>query len=155
MKLTFLGTGAADVMREVFDDCTFGWGDKSIRRYSSTLLDDKFLFDCSIFTLGGLKLCNKDQSEIEHLLSEYGDDGKAPNPIAKGMSYIKTNVKLSIDGSDSAIAELITDGCNMGIKSLNKYLDQYKAADERSKDFAKKLIKMEEKLCRTVRNYIQ
>lgn len=95
------------------------------------------------------------KSEIEHLLSEYGDDGKAPNPIAKGMSYIKTNVKLSIDGSDSAIAELITDGCNMGIKSLNKYLDQYKAADERSKDFAKKLIKMEEKLCRTVENYIQ
>ncbi|MDD6478442.1 MAG: hypothetical protein PUF48_01325 [Oscillospiraceae bacterium] len=95
------------------------------------------------------------KSEIEHLLSEYGDDGKAPNPIAKGMSYIKTNVKLSIDGSDSAIAELITDGCNMGIKSLNKYLDQYKAADERSKDFAKKLIKMEERLCRTVKNYIQ
>ena len=95
------------------------------------------------------------KSEIEHLLSEYGDDGKAPNPIAKGMSYIKTNVKLSIDGSDSAIAELITDGCNMGIKSLNKYLDQYKAADERSKDFAKKLIKMEEKLCRTVKNYTQ
>ena len=67
MKLTFLGTGAADVMREVFEDCAFGWGEKSIRRYSSTLLDDKVLFDCSIFTLGGLKLCNKDQSEIEHL----------------------------------------------------------------------------------------
>ena len=68
MKLTFLGTGAADVMREVFDDCTFGWGDKSVRRYSSTLLDDKVLFDCSIFTLGGLDLCKKDKSQIEHLL---------------------------------------------------------------------------------------
>ena len=68
MKLTFLGTGAADVMREVFEDCAFGWGEKSIRRYSSTLLDDKVLFDCSIFTLGGLALCSKDQSQIEHLL---------------------------------------------------------------------------------------
>jgi hypothetical protein len=32
----------------------------------------------------------------------------------------------------------------MGVKSLSKYLNQYKAADEKSKDYAKKLIAMEE-----------
>ena len=68
MKLTFLGTGAADVLREVKEDVSFGWGNKSVRRYSSTLLDDKLLFDCSIFTLGGMDLCKKDKSKIEHLL---------------------------------------------------------------------------------------
>ena len=29
--------------------------------------------------------------------------------------------------SDKPIAELITDGCNMGVKSLNQYLNQYQA----------------------------
>lgn len=84
--------------------------------------------------------------EIKMLLKEYKDEGKAPNPMAKGMSWIKTNVKLAVDDSDKTVAELMTDGCNMGVKSLNKYLNQYKAAEERVKDIAKKLIKIEEEL---------
>ena len=37
------------------------------------------------------------------------------------MSFIKTNFKMGMNESDTTVAELITDGCNMGIKSLNKY----------------------------------
>ena len=62
------------------------------------------------------------QEEIEVLLENYQDDGKDPNPMAKGMSWIKTNVKLAVDESDETIADLMTDGCNMGVKSLNQYL---------------------------------
>ena len=36
------------------------------------------------------------------------------------------------------VADLMTDGCNMGVKSLSRYLNQYKAADEQSKNIAKK-----------------
>ena len=49
-------------------------------------------------------------SEIQHLLGEYHDDGKEPNPIAQGMSWIKTNAKLMTDTSDHTVADLITDG---------------------------------------------
>ena len=56
--------------------------------------------------------------------------------------------------SDSTIAELMTDGCNMGVKSLNKYLNQYKAADEVSKDICKRLINLEEKLTVQVREFL-
>ena len=66
--------------------------------------------------------------------------------MAKGMSWIKTNVKLGLNDSDNTIASLMTDGCDMGIKSLNRYLNEYEAADEKSKDIAKRLIKIEEKL---------
>jgi hypothetical protein len=45
------------------------------------------------------------------------------------MSWMKTNMKLSMEDSDATIADLMTDGCNMGVKSLNRYLNQYKAAD--------------------------
>ncbi len=92
--------------------------------------------------------------EIQDLLDKYKDDGKEPNPMAKGMSWIKTNVKLAIDESDATIANLMTDGCNMGVKSLNKYLNEYEAADEVSKDICKRLINLEQKLTEQIRCYL-
>ncbi len=92
--------------------------------------------------------------DIQKGLDEFGDDGKDPNPMAAGMSWIKTNVKLMMHESDHTIADLMTDGCDMGVKSLSKYLNQYKAADERSKDIAKKLIKIEQKLADDIRGYL-
>ena len=94
------------------------------------------------------------RGEIEELLGEYHDDGKDPNVIAKGMSAMKTNVKLGMDYSDSTIADLMTDGCNMGVKTLNRYLNEYKAADEISKDITKRLIKLEDTLARDIREYL-
>lgn len=94
------------------------------------------------------------KSEIQVLLDKYHDEGKEPNPMAKSMSWIKTNVKLVMNESDETIADLITDGCNMGVKSLNKYLNKYKAADEQTKDITKKLIKLEEKLSVDIRKFL-
>ena len=74
--------------------------------------------------------------------------------MAKGMSWIKTNVMLAADGSDATVADLITDGCNMGVKSLNRYLNQYAAADEKAKTVAKKLIRLEEKLTQSAGAYL-
>ena len=67
---------------------------------------------------------------------------------------IKTNVKILLDDSDETVADLITDGCNMGVKSLNKYLNEYEAADEVSKDIAKRLINLEEKLAVDIRKFL-
>ena len=94
------------------------------------------------------------KTEILSLLERYHDDGKDPNPIAKGMSWMKTNMKLSMEDRDSTVADLMTDGCNMGVKSLNRYLNQYKAADEVSKDITKRLINLEEKLAIDIRQYL-
>lgn len=94
------------------------------------------------------------EEEMEALLSKYHDDGKDPNPIAKGMSWMKTNMKMEMDNSDQTIAGLMTDGCNMGVKSLNQYLNQYKAADEVSKDIAKRLINLEEQLVVDIRRFL-
>ena len=94
------------------------------------------------------------EKEIENLLGSYHDKGKEPNPMAKGMSWVKTNAKLAVDNTDAAIADLMTNGCNMGVKSLNKYLNQYKAADETSKDIAKRLIHLEEQLTVDIRPFL-
>ena len=93
-------------------------------------------------------------NEIHTLLCQYGDQGKEPCPVVKGMSWIKTNVRLVMKESDQTIADLITDGCDMGIKNLSRYLNQYVAAEERAKDIAKQLIAQEEELRLAVRPYL-
>ena len=92
--------------------------------------------------------------ETHDLLNEYNDTGKEPNPVAKGMSWVKTNVQLAMNDSDKTIAALITDGCNMGVKSLSRYLNQYKAASEKAKDITKRLINLEEQLVIDLRAYL-
>ena len=92
--------------------------------------------------------------EIEDVLARYGDDGKDPNPIVSGMSSIKTNMKLIINESDKTVADLMTDGCNMGVKSIAKYLNEYKTADEDAKHIANKLIDLEERMCKKLRGYL-
>ena len=94
------------------------------------------------------------EREIQTLLNKYHDNGKDPNPIAKGMSWMKTNMKMGMHHSDQTIADLMTDGCNMGVKSLNQYLNQYEAADEVSKDIAKRLIHLEEQLAIDIRRFL-
>ncbi len=94
------------------------------------------------------------EREIQEMLDKYKDEGKDPAAVAKGMSWMKTNVKLAIDESDNTIADLMTDGCNMGVKSLNRYLNQYEAADEVSKDIAKRLINLEEELAIDIRQFL-
>jgi hypothetical protein len=59
-----------------------------------------------------------------------------------------------MDESDATIADLMTDGCDMGVKSLSRYLNEYAAADEFSKDIAKRLIKLEERLAVDMRGFL-
>lgn len=94
------------------------------------------------------------QGDIQELLSRYDDAGKNPNPIAKGMSWMKTAMKLGMEETDATIADLMTDGCNMGVKTLNRYLNQYKAADEQAKTLAKDLIRLEAQLAVDIRQYL-
>jgi len=92
--------------------------------------------------------------EVGTLLDEHFDAGKEPNPMAKGMSWIKSNVRLFADHSDSTVADLMTDGCNMGVKSLSRYLNQYQSADEKSKDIAERLVELELQLTNDIRAYL-
>ena len=94
------------------------------------------------------------KTEINGMLADCHDDGKAPNPLAQGMSWLKTNAAMAMNGSDQKIASLMTDGCNMGVKSLGRYLNQYEAASEDSKDITKRLIGLEQKLSDDLREYL-
>ena len=92
--------------------------------------------------------------ECHSLLEDYGAREKDPSPIPAAMAKMGTDIKLTFNDTTSHIANLLADGCNMGVKSLSKYLNQYKAADETSKDITKRLIKLEAGLTEQVRPYL-
>ena len=93
-------------------------------------------------------------NELHSLLIEYGSEEKDPTPMAKSMSWMKTNMKMTMDDSDATAADLITDGCNMGIKSLYKYLNQYSNANETAKDICNRIITAEDVLRKDLRAYL-
>lgn len=93
-------------------------------------------------------------TETSQILYNYGDSGKEPNPVAKTMSWMKTNVKTAVEPGDRTIADLITDGCNMGVKSLHRYLNQYKDAEQNVKDIANRLIQSERNLTEGAAQYL-
>lgn len=82
--------------------------------------------------------------EIHDELNHYGVGEKEPNFMAKSMAKVKTEVKIALDENDKTIADLMTEGCNMGVKSLNRYLNEYKGASKNAINICKKLIKIEE-----------
>ena len=92
--------------------------------------------------------------EVETALERFGDEGKDPGLMAQAMSWLKTNGKLSVDGSDRTIADLMTDGANMGAKSLRKYMNQYSMADEDAREIAGRLAAMEEQLVEELRPFL-
>ena len=94
------------------------------------------------------------QAQIEQALSRFGEEGKAPNVFARGISMVKTKAEMTVSPNDATIASLMTDGCGMGVKSLNKYLNEFEAADENSKDICKRLIHLEESLTHQIRDFL-
>ena len=93
-------------------------------------------------------------NEIHEMLSEAGESGKEPNPMAKMMSWLKINIKMLEKPEDKNIAHLMFDGCSMGVKQLSEYLNKYADADEKSRRLAKKLIDCEEKLAVALKEYL-
>ncbi|MBP3888129.1 MAG: hypothetical protein J6F30_10905 [Cellulosilyticum sp.] len=83
------------------------------------------------------------RNDISQKLDTYHDDEKSPNPIAKAMSWVKTHVNLLMDSSSKEIATLMRDGCDMGIKSIQRYLEQYPTANAEVKKYADRLIVIE------------
>ncbi len=94
------------------------------------------------------------KKHIKELLVAAGEGGKEPSAFTRGMSKMKAGMMLFINESDSTIADIMTDGCNMGIKSLSRYLNKYGAAEERSRDAARRLISIEEKMATDMRPYL-
>ena len=101
---------------------------------------------------------NKDHirlgEEIHQYLNSAGEESKDPHPVAKAFSWLQSEVKMMVKGDAHQAASLLIDGCNMGIKSLNEYKNQYTEADQRSVSFCDRLIGMEKEMMADLEKYL-
>lgn len=92
--------------------------------------------------------------ECHQMLNLYHEEEKDPQVSAKAFSWISTEMKLMINNDDHKIADIMTDGCNMGIKSVSGYINKYKTAAKDSVDLAKKLVKTEQEFMNELLGYL-
>ena len=114
----------------------------SMEQISKYVSDDKLQTIIQKYNDSHIKL----EEEIHRLLNNIGEEDKEPNPIAKASSWIQSEVKMMMNCDSKQAANLLTDGCNMGVKSLCEYKNQYKAADDKSVKICEKLCDIETKM---------
>ena len=96
----------------------------------------------------------KMEEDIRRTLNTYGEEGQQPSPVAKASSWIQSEVKLMLKGDTKQAASLLTDGCNMGVKTLCEYKNSYKAADEKSVSMCEKLCDIETRMAKDLQGFL-
>lgn len=87
-------------------------------------------------------------------MEKCGAEAKEPPAVASFMAWTKINVKMMADRSDNTIAELMSEGCSMGIRSLCKYRNEYGDVDKEISDITNRLIDIETDLVLKLREFL-
>ena len=83
---------------------------------------------------------------IKKTLRAMEEQGKEPGKMASAWSWMSTEMRMMAKGGDKEAASIVTDGCNMGIKTICGYKNQYSGASKAAMELADELTGMEEKL---------
>ena len=106
-------------------------------------VDDKTLMDI-------IKKYNEEHIKFKEkshkLLNEAGVSDKDPGVMAKTFAQLQSNIKLLLKDDVHQAASILTDGCNMGIKSLCEYKNRQKAADEKSVELCERVSDSETRM---------
>ena len=122
----------------------------SMEQISKYVSDDKLKTIIQKYNGSHIKM----EEDIHRLLNTIGEEDKEPNPIAKASSWIQSEVKMMMNCDSKQAAHLLTDGCNMGVKSLCEYKNQYKAAEDKSVQICDKLCDLETKMTYELREFL-
>ena len=88
------------------------------------------------------------------MLNELGKDEEDPKPVSRAMAWLGTEMKLTMNDDTKTIVGMMMDGCNMGIKSLSGYMNEYSEASAESRALTKRLVKLEEDFHEELRAFI-
>lgn len=94
------------------------------------------------------------ESEADHLLNWHGQDSKQPEMMATAMSWLSTEMKMMMKDDDKQAAKIMTEGCDMGIRTICGFINQYAGASKTSIALAKDLVKTEEKFREEMKPYL-
>lgn len=92
--------------------------------------------------------------DIHEILNRSGEQTKEPNPFAAMGAWMESKLKMEMKGDSHEAASLLTDGCNMGIKTLNEQKNKYTDADNTSMAFCDKIIKLEKQFADELQSFL-
>ena len=84
--------------------------------------------------------------KIQKTLNSLSEEGKEPGKMAAVWSWMSTEMRMMAKGGDKEAASIVTDGCNMGIKTICGYKNQYSGASKAVMEIADELTGLEENL---------
>ena len=93
-------------------------------------------------------------NENSNILKGYHQNDRDIGAMTKLMAHMSADMKLDINDSDRVIANIITKGCDTGIRNLRKYVNEYAASDLAAVDTARKLVTVEENLKDNIAMYL-
>ena len=86
------------------------------------------------------------EETTHRILNDAGVSEQEPGLLAKTFASVSASVKLMMKDDVHQAAGILTDGCNMGIKTLCEYRNHYKAADEKSVNLCQQLCDVEDRM---------
>ena len=94
------------------------------------------------------------EKEAASLLAKSGKTEKEPGTISMVMARFTTEMKLMVKNDSKKIAKLMLDGCNMGIQSICKVINENPKANSEAIRIAKKIVTVEENFVKEMEKFL-
>lgn len=101
-----------------------------------------------------LKEYEKIVKETNKLLKSNKIEPKKTNIMTKMSSYLGINMEVMKDNSDSAIAEMLIQGLNMGKIEMEKKLEEYKSVNKNTIKLARNLYEFQNKSLEELKKFL-
>ena len=95
------------------------------------------------------------KGEVIEALNKRGEGESSHPTMAATMTKLHMNISLSISAKDSRLAELMINGCHMGIKTLYKDKHRCRGASSEAQALADELIGIEEEMMGELYSYLR
>lgn len=141
-----------DDTKKLLEECTKGI--KTAVKSIDEVLDEVEDEDMKKLLVKNKEEHDREKSKIKKLVTQYDIEDKELSAMAKAMAWTKINIKVMTDKNDKTIAKLITEGCDMGTRTLYGFINEYKQADKQVRDIAETIINIEEKLRDDLRRFL-
>ncbi len=137
-------------LNEIYQDAKMG--EQSIKNILPSVKDKELLQHLETQMSGYSEFYNRAQEQ----LAQMGQIPKENGMMEKMMVGMSTKMNTMIDSTPSHLAEMVIEGCNMGVVQMNKHLNHYEEqADKEVIKLAKDMLKFEEQGAESLKSYLQ
>ena len=94
------------------------------------------------------------EQKTSDAMNEHGYEEKAVSAMMHAFSDVTTELKMLWRDDTAKIAEMLVDGCNMGIKNISQTINQCENASKEAKALAEELIHTEDRFLRKLQPFL-